>query len=115
MKLERIIKNFFKKVRNQSEIFDIDFDTLKRILKTSDNAILIDVRSPQEFYENRLESSINIPLYDIEKKADVILPDKYANIIVYCQSGTRSKKACKILKKLGYENLYNLIGGLDNV
>lgn len=75
---------------------------------------MIDTRSPQEFAENRINGAINIPDYEILKKARCMLPNKEALIILYCQSGDRSKKAYMLLEKLGYSNLYNLKGGLDN-
>ena len=115
MKIENLIKKIIKKTRNEKNILNIDYETLQRILKTSNNAYLVDVRSSQEFNEDRLISSINIPLYEIENSANALLPDKSAPVILYCQSGARSKKACKILEKLGYTNLYNLVGGINNI
>ena len=49
----------------------------------------------------------------IIKKAEKLLNQKQVPIIVYCLSGTRSQKAIKTLKKLGYINLYQLDGGID--
>ena len=77
-------------------------------------AILLDVRSPQEFEEGHLENAISLPEYEIKQKYNNILLDKKQTIIVYCSSGHRSKKALKTLKKLGYENVYNLCDGLEN-
>ena len=79
------------------------------------NCILIDVRSPQEFKERHLENSINIPLYELQKKTEKMIYDKEKTIIVYCQTGNRSNRALKILAKNGYKNIYNLKGGLDNI
>ena len=82
--------------------------------KVKQGAILIDVRSPQEYIEEHLEGSILIPEYELKIKASEKLSDKEQAIIVYCSSGIRSKKAQKILEKMGYSNVYNLYGGLDN-
>ena len=57
--------------------------------------------------------SINIPLYEIEKRAESILINKEAIIITYCSAGIRSKKALKILRKMGYKNLYTIEGGIN--
>lgn len=54
-----------------------------------------------------------MPLYEIPKRATVELNNKEAIIIAYCSAGIRSKKAVKILKKLGYKNLYTIEGGID--
>lgn len=76
---------------------------------------IIDVRSKNEYRENHLIGSINIPLSDIKQKIGEIEPNKNRKILLYCQSGLRSKKAIKILEKLGYNNLYNLSGGIENI
>ena len=64
---------------------------------------------------NRINTAINIPLYDLNSKAYSILPNKNSTIILYCQSGTRSIQAYKILENMGYTNLYNLDGGINNI
>lgn len=115
MKLERIVNKLLKRSKSEKQIKEINFVTLKEMLKNNSGLILIDVRSPREFAERRINSAINIPLYDIEKNASKLLTNKSTPIIAYCQSGVRSKKACVILKKLGYADLYNLAGGLDEI
>ena len=76
---------------------------------------IIDVRSKNEYSENHLTGSVNIPLSDIKQKIEKIVPNKDRKILLYCQSGLRSKKAIRILEKLGYNNLYNLNGGIENI
>lgn len=85
------------------------------ILKNDENCILLDVRSPQEYKEGHLEGSINIPLYNLANDIDVTVKNKNFPIIVYCQTGNRSKNAVKILSKKGYKELYNIAGGIDNM
>lgn len=92
---------------------NIKYEEIQDILANNDDAILLDVRSPQEYKEGHLDKSINIPFYDIRKRIKQIIPDKETLIIVYCQTGSRSKKAIAILDKLEYKNLYNLKGGID--
>ncbi len=77
-------------------------------------AILLDVRSPQEYEEGHLEHAVLLPTYEIRQKANNVLPNKAQTIIVYCSTGSRSKKAQKILTNLGYEKVYNLCNGLEN-
>ena len=92
---------------------DITMHELVEILNTNPNAILLDVRSEQEFREGHLFGAINIPLYELYCTAEEILRDKNSTIIAYCQVGLRSKKAIEILKKLGYKNLYNIKNGIE--
>lgn len=115
MKIRKIVNKIKRKTRNMRYTKEISYENLKKVIRNNSDTIIVDVRSPQEFAENRINSSINIPLYDIERKVASYLINKNATIIVYCQSGVRSKKACTILEKLGYTNVYNLTGGLNNI
>lgn len=91
---------------------DINMEELKRLV--SNGAILLDVRSPQEYKEGHLEGAISIPEYELKSRSKNELQDKNINIIIYCLSGSRSKKAKKILEKMGYHNVYNLYNGIQN-
>lgn len=110
--LKKVKRIFENKKRTCSQQWDIDFETLQKMIK--EGAILVDVRSVQEFKEGHLYGAIHLAEYEIPAKHNNILSNKNAKIIVYCQNGGRSKKACKKLRKLGYSNVYNLYEGLDN-
>ena len=90
---------------------DITLEELKD--KLSQGAILIDVRSNQEYREGHLQGAINIPDYEIEKKVEREVPKKNQLIVIYCQYGGRSRSSMLIMKKMGYTNIYNLYGGLN--
>lgn len=111
MNIYKGIVNILKRCRNTNE--NLSYENALTILKNDINAILIDVRSPQEYAEGHLDNAINIPLYDLETKYEQI--NKDATIILYCQSGNRSRRALKILKDKGYDNVYQINGGLDNI
>ena len=108
-KIKNIIKN---KWYRELEENDIGLEELKKFQK--EGAIIIDVRSPQEFQESHIDGAISIPEYEIKKEIENKIPDKSESIVVYCSSGGRSKKAQKQLKKLGYNQVYNLYNGLTN-
>lgn len=78
--------------------------------KRSENAYLIDVRTPMEYKEEHIPGSKNLPL-DNMKGISSIVKDKSANIFVYCLSGGRSAEAKHRLNQLGYKNVKN-IGGI---
>jgi len=105
---ERIRKKMFKR---SMDFFDISLEELK--LKQNQGAIIIDVRSSQEYLEGHLAGAINIPYYEINRNVYNII-NRNKEIVVYCQEGVRSKQAFKILKKLKYERVFNLYGGLEN-
>ena len=112
-----MINKFYKKIKSKqtrcNQKKDITFSELKNNLEN--DVILLDVRSIQEYNEGHLEGAIHLAEYEIVDKYGKIIPNKEEKIIVYCQNGGRSKKAVKILKKLGYKNVYNLCGGLDSI
>jgi len=85
---------------------------IMNIVKNNKNVVLLDVRSKQEYDEGHLRGAINIPLYELEYRAENELGDKNCIIISYCSAGIRSKKAIEILKKMGYRNLYNVEDGV---
>lgn len=92
---------------------DITIEEVKN--KILQGAILIDVRSKQEYMEGHLQGAINIPDFELKNRAQREIPKKNQLIIVYCQYGGRSRNAYMLMKKLGYTNIYNLYGGLDMI
>ncbi|AOZ97997.1 rhodanese [Flavobacterium palustre] len=82
-------------------------------LEEDENAVILDVRTEDECDEGIIPNAINIDIHkgqgfisEIEKL------DKSKNYYVYCRSGARSAKACEIMNELGFENAYNLLGGM---
>ena len=80
--------------------------------KSTEGAVLLDVRSPEEFAQGRVPGSKNIPVSEIRRVEAEIL-DKNATIFSYCYSGARSKQAVAALKHMGYNNVVN-IGGISS-
>ena len=72
----------------------------------NNKVVVVDVRDLDEI-------SINIPLNDLVSKINKVVPDKNQPILVYCSSGSRSIFACQILANEGYNQIYNLYGGLN--
>ncbi|MDR1157219.1 MAG: discoidin domain-containing protein [Oscillospiraceae bacterium] len=81
--------------------------------KVLNGAVLIDVRSKEEYDERHIDGAINIEYTDIFTKAEEIVTDKNAEIIVYCSAGKRSAQALQTLNYLAYVNVYNL-GSMSN-
>ena len=80
--------------------------------KKREGAMLIDVRTPDEYEGKRVPESKSVPLQNIEKIVE-IAPDKDTPLFVYCLSGGRSSAATKKLKAMGYTNVNN-IGGISS-
>lgn len=90
----------------------ITVEDLKKVLEDKENAILLDVRTEDEYTRGKIKGSINIPLDELEEKVESIIPDKSENIYVYCLSGSRSAIAVEIIKNLGYKNVFDVKSGL---
>ncbi len=112
------MKNIISKIQKRlmrSCAKSINYVTLKQIIKENKNAILIDVRTEDEYVDKHLQGAINIPMQEIKEKIEKITNDKNCIIILYCQHGSRSKKAGYKLEKMGYNNIYTLEGGIEEV
>ena len=94
---------------------EISYVQAKEILKENVTAVLLDVRSKQEHEEYHLNGDICIPLYELEEQVQKIIENKETIVITYCQSGARSKKAVNLLLKMGYKNVYDISGGIEEI
>lgn len=80
----------------------------------NDNAILLDVRTSEEYEEGHIEGSKLLTLDTIdEDTASEVIDNKDTEVIVYCRSGARSSEAKTKLEELGYTNVYDL-GAMSN-
>ena len=77
---------------------------------STEGAVLLDVRTQEEYSEGHIEGSKNIPLQNIGM-AETVIKDKNTPLFVHCRSGGRSAQATSILKRMGYTNVED-IGGI---
>ena len=73
-------------------------------------AVLLDVRTPQEYSEGHIPGGKNVPLQTLDKVRSVV-ENKDTELFVYCYSGARSRQAASALGQMGYTNVTN-IGGI---
>ncbi|NMO13659.1 rhodanese-like domain-containing protein [Pyxidicoccus fallax] len=70
-------------------------------------AMLVDVRTPEEFAAGHLPGALNIPVDELPRRfSELGSPDK--PLIVYCRSGARSSRAERLLKERGFQDVFNL-------
>ena len=81
-------------------------------IKTTSQAAIIDVRSPEEFAGQHIDNAINIDWNGDNFEGKIGKYDKSKPIFVYCMSGGRSKKAAEKLSELGFSKIYELQGGI---
>lgn len=97
--------NFLKNLFNPAPKPDLQ-------LLINEGAFLVDVRSPKEFAQSKINGSVNIPLDSIPSQIHKFKNKKH--IIVFCRSGNRSSMAKSILKRNGFTNVANG-GSFNNV
>ena len=77
------------------------------------NAVILDVRTDAEVADGIIANAMHIDIFKGQGFLDEIEKlDKTKNYYVYCRSGNRSRQACAIMENLGFENAYNLEGGI---
>lgn len=95
-----------------TEVKLITAEEMQSILELED-VQLIDVRTPTEYKEIRITNSQNIDYSSPTFNEDINKLDKKKSVILYCKGGNRSAKCAKILKKAGFEKIYDLEGGIS--
>lgn len=96
--------------RKPNNIEKISLDKANKLI--SNGAVLIDVRSEDEYNKDHLDSAVNVPYTVIHGAILSLVPDKEQNIIVYCATGKRSSQAKYTLDYMGYKNVFYL-GGIE--
>ena len=88
---------------------EISVDELNEMLENKDEFQLVDVREPSEYQQANIGGEL-IPLQTVPQNLSKIAKDK--KVVVMCRSGKRSANAVAYLEQNGYDNLYNLEGGI---
>ena len=92
----------------------LDADEVQDLLDDNPQALLVDVRAPNEFHAIRIAGSVNVPLEDIEAgKIPTDLSDPSRTYLLCCRTGRRSQKGANWLLAHGYEHVFNAGGVLD--
>jgi len=106
-----LLKELFSRAQTKSPT--ITHQEARQIMDSSDEYILLDVRSPSEYKQKHINGAKLIPAAELNTRVTTELPDKHIPVLVYCQSGTRASRAVKTLREMGYTNALS-IGGIIN-
>jgi rhodanese-related sulfurtransferase len=87
-------------------------DTLKATRLYNDDALILDVREDKEFASGHIPKAKHIPLCQLSSRLKELDKHKGKPILVTCRSGHRSARACGMLKKAGFETVFNQEGGI---
>jgi thioredoxin 1 len=91
---------------------ELSADDAQRLITRG--AILVDVRTPNEYYEGHIEGARLIPLQQLEGRIGELANLREQPILLYCRSGNRSTVAAEILMRQGFKDLYNLRHGVQD-
>lgn len=93
------------------DIFPTEAWNLISQYKERDKLIIIDVSTPKEYNDLHIEGAINISVLSWFFKARLEALDRDKMYLVYCKVGARSKAAKKLMELLGFDSVYNIVGG----
>lgn len=114
-----LVENGFTNVTNAAGVKEFEYDlvTYNDILAVDmlemiddPDTVLVDYRPADDYAGGHLDGSMNIEFDTIEENLDKLPQDK--NIVIYCNTGTKSAEAAQALDEAGYENVYNTIQGV---
>ncbi len=124
--LEFVLKNWMLFAGLIVVLFLIVYDPLMRLLYgvrnlsvmrapaliNHENAVVVDVGEPKEFEAGHIPAAINIPFTKLRDGLQQLEKHKSKPMILCCRSGNRSAKAAVVLRRNGFESVYNLTGGM---
>ncbi len=96
-------------------IIDIEPDELAMDLPHDQNIEVLDVRKTSEYEAGHVQGAYNAPLDSLTDPISVALIDSERNLYVHCAGGYRSVIAASLLKRQGYHNLRNVLGGFGQI
>lgn len=103
----------FLKISEEAKksIKEIDLIELRIRVENKEDFYLVDVREKDEYEKGFISGAIHLSKGIIERDIEKIIPDKTAEIVLYCGGGHRSALAAENLQRMGYTQVFSLIGG----
>ena len=103
----------FLKVVNEARtrVKEITVEEARRHLSANTKAILLDVREDSEWQAGHAASARHLGKGIFERDIEKLFPDPNTEIIMYCGGGYRSALTCDVAQRMGYRNVFSLIGG----
>lgn len=95
----------------KTRVRETDIPTVLARLKKGEKLLLVDVREDGEWAKGRVAGALHLGKGVIERDAETALPDKDAEVILYCGGGFRSALAADNLQKMGYTRVLSMDGG----
>lgn len=96
-------------------IINVDAGELAMDIPFDENLVIMDVRKPVEYADGHIKNAINMPLADMKDPVSMAEIDDRQNLYLHCARGYRSIIAASLLKRQGYNNLRNVLGGWESI
>ena len=96
-------------------IIDVEADELMMDIPHDKNLLVVDVRRATEFADGHLKDAVNLPLIDMNDPATMADLEEDQNLYVHCEGGYRSIIASSLLKRQGFHNIRNVLGGWGKI
>jgi glyoxylase-like metal-dependent hydrolase (beta-lactamase superfamily II)/rhodanese-related sulfurtransferase len=96
-------------------IINVEADELAMDIPFDENLVVLDVRKPTEFAEGHVKNAVSLPLNEMMNPVNFSDLDEQQNIYVHCQGGYRSIIASSLLKRQGFHNIRNIVGGYNKI
>jgi rhodanese-related sulfurtransferase len=105
-------EGFLKLVNDaKTRIHEVTVEETQQRMSANPDAKLVDVREDNEWQLDRAAGSIHLAKGIIERDIEATVPDKTAELILYCGGGFRSALAADVLQQMGYRNVHSMAGG----
>jgi len=91
---------------------NLDYAAFAEGINSDPLAVLLDTRTKAEFNDGHIPNSVLIDFMSPKFKDDISKLDTSKSYYVYCRSGNRSYHACKLMKQIGFEKVFNLADGI---
>jgi rhodanese-related sulfurtransferase len=85
---------------------DLTVEKIREMIRNG--AVIIDVRTDGEYSRANIKESVHVPLSELKENIEKVVIDKEKTVLLHCRSGSRSFAAKRMMKKLGYNNVFNI-------
>lgn len=92
----------------------ISSDKFNEFIEAREDAVLIDIRTPEEFASGHIEGAINIDFYSPSFRDELASLDKTTPYLIYCRSGSRTGETLNVMMSMTFREVYDLKGGINS-
>ena len=95
----------------RTRVNEVDLNQTRQRLANNPDAILMDVREDKEWMTGHTVGAVHLGKGILERDIELVVPNKGAEMIMYCGGGFRSVLTAEVAQRMGYTNVHSLIGG----